>query len=412
MSQLRTNVPKLRFPEFRNAGDWEGVTLGNVVKYENGKAHEKGISESGNFIVVNSKFISTDGDVKKFTCTAFCLAEKEDILMVLSDLPNGRALAKCFLVNADNIYTVNQRICKLTVNKTISIMLFYTLNRNSYFLAFDDGVKQTNLKKDDVLNCLIFLPKDLEEQQKIANCLSSIDELINTQNKKVETLKAHKKGLMQQLFPSEGETVPKLRFPEFHSSGDWKKVKLGQLGELVSGLTYNPNDVRDKGLLVLRSSNVQNGEIELKDKVFVTPDIKGANLSQPNDILICIRNGSKALIGKNALIPEDMPLCTHGAFMTVFRTQLAKFTFQLFQTIAYKNQVDADLGATINSINGKHFIKYEFYVPHPKEQQKIADCLSSLDKLINTQNQKVEALKTHKKGLMQQLFPSMNEGIT
>ena len=121
--------------------------------------------------------------------------------MVLSDLPNGKALAKCFFVDIDNLYTVNQRICKITPIKSVGIMLFYILNRNSYFLAFDDGVKQTNLKKEDVLNCTIPLPKDLKEQQKIADCLTSLDDLISAQTQKIEILKAHKKGLMQGLFP-------------------------------------------------------------------------------------------------------------------------------------------------------------------------------------------------------------------
>jgi len=195
-------LPRLRFPEFRDAGEWEEKTLGQVAKYENGKAHEQDIAESGKFIVVNSKFVSTDGEVKKFTNTAFCIAEKEDILMVLSDVPNGRAIAKCFFVDSDNLYTVNQRICKITPRNASSILLFYVLNRNSYFLAFDDGVKQTNLKKDDVLDCPILLPSDIKEQQKIADFLSSLDELIAAQTQKLATLKTHKKGLMQQLFPA------------------------------------------------------------------------------------------------------------------------------------------------------------------------------------------------------------------
>ena len=205
--------------------------------------------------------------------------------------------------------------------------------------------------------------------------------------------------------------IPKLRFPEFRDSREWEEKKLGQLGEFVSGLTYSPDDVRDNGLLVLRSSNVQNGEIRLEDNVYVNPDVKGANLSKPNDILICVRNGSKALIGKNALIPEGMPLSTHGAFMTVFRTPSAKFVFQLFQTSTYQSQVDGDLGATINSINGSNFIKYKFHIPIPAEQTKIASCLSSLDELITAQTQKIAALKTHKKGLMQQLFPQEGETV-
>lgn len=198
-------VPVLRFPEFENAGDWVEAPLENVARYENGKAHEQDITKSGDFIVVNSKFISTNGEVKKYTNEAFCLAKKGDILMVLSDVPNGRAIAKCFFVDENDRYTVNQRICKLSPKKAVGIMLFYSLNRNPYFLAFDDGVKQTNLRKDDVLNFPLLLPKDFEEQQKIADCLSSLDDLISSHAQKIEDLKAHKKGLMQQLFPSVDE---------------------------------------------------------------------------------------------------------------------------------------------------------------------------------------------------------------
>lgn len=195
-------VPELRYPEFEDDGDWIEKTLGQVVHYENGKAHEQDIEEQGDYIVVNSKFISTDGEVKKYTNTANLLAKEGDILMVLSDVPNGRAIAKCFYVDKNDTYTVNQRICKLTSKKAVSLVLCYLINRNPYFLAFDDGVKQTNLRKDDVLNCPLLLPKDPKEQQKIADCLSSIDELIKAQIKKLEALKAHKKGLMQQLFPN------------------------------------------------------------------------------------------------------------------------------------------------------------------------------------------------------------------
>lgn len=208
---------------------------------------------------------------------------------------------------------------------------------------------------------------------------------------------------------SDTGAAPKLRFPEFRDAEGWKEKKLKNLGALVPGLTYRPSDVRNEGLLVLRSSNIQNGLIDLEDQVFVRTDVKGANLSRPDDILICVRNGSKPLIGKNALIPEGLPLCTHGAFMTIFRSTAPKFTFQLFQTDAYTNQVTADLGATINSINGGNFLNYRFHVPSPPEQQKIADCLTSVDDLITAETQKLEALKAHKKGLMQQLFPREGE---
>lgn len=195
------NVPEWRFPEFRASGEWENTTIGKIADYENGKAHENNIINNGKYIVVNSKFISTEGEIIKYTNEANLLAYKGDILMVLSDVPNGRALSKCYLVDKDNLYTVNQRVCRITPKKINSILFFYTINRNKYFLAFDDGVKQTNLRKNDVLHCSVVIPKDSNEQNKIADFLSGIDELLCRQIDKIEALKKHKKALMQGLFP-------------------------------------------------------------------------------------------------------------------------------------------------------------------------------------------------------------------
>lgn len=200
-------VPEWRFPEFRDSGDWENTTIEKIADYENGKAHENNIIDNGKYIVVNSKFISTEGEIIKYTNEANLLAYKGDILMVLSDVPNGRALSKCYLVEKDNVYTVNQRVCRIIPEKVNSTLLFYTINRNKYFLSFDDGVKQTNLKKNDVLSCSIVIPKEPDEQEKIADFLSGIDELISSQKEKIEKLKQHKIALMQGLFPAVEEVL-------------------------------------------------------------------------------------------------------------------------------------------------------------------------------------------------------------
>lgn len=205
--------------------------------------------------------------------------------------------------------------------------------------------------------------------------------------------------------------VPKYRFPEFLNCLDWKKEELNKLGKVISGLTYSPQDIREEGLLVLRSSNIKDNVIDLKDTVYVRSNIKGYTLTEEKDILICVRNGSKTLIGKNALVPKGMPLCTNGAFMIVFRANNPWFVFQLFQSKQFDKQVKADLGATINSINSKQLKKYIFAIPQErKEQQKIADCLSSIDDLIFSEEKKLSLLNDYKKGWMQKLFPA--EGKT
>ena len=194
--------PRLRFPEFRDAGEWKIEPINQLADYENGKAYEKDIIEDGKYVVVNSRFISTDGGVQKYTNADYLIAQNGEVLMVLSDLPKGRALAKCFFVEANDRYAVNQRVCRLKPTQIDGKFLYYTLNRHPRLLAFDDGLNQTHLSKSSVTECLLCVPPSGDEQQRIAECLTSIDTLINAATQEVETLKTHKKGLMQQLFPS------------------------------------------------------------------------------------------------------------------------------------------------------------------------------------------------------------------
>lgn len=195
--------------------------------------------------------------------------------------------------------------------------------------------------------------------------------------------------------------APQLRFKEF--DGEWNNFELGTLGYFINGLTYAPENIVEKGLLVLRSSNVQNGELAFEDNVFVDLNVDQEKLTQKNDILICVRNGSKSLIGKNALI-KDLPCsATHGAFMTVFRSGLGEFVYQLLQTKRYYEYIYADLGATINSINGNNLKKYKFYLPEKKEQTKIASFLSAVDEKISQLTQKHELFSQYKQDMMQKL---------
>jgi type I restriction enzyme S subunit len=178
---------------------WEEKNLGELVIYKNGKAHENCVVDNGEYIIVNAKFISTDGEISKYSNNLFCPVAKDEILMVLSDIPNGKAIAKCFLVEKDNKYTLNQRICSLKSINTDPKFLFYLLNRNPYFLSFDDGAKQTNLRNIDVLNCPLKIPKNIEEQIMISNILSDIDNEISLLQKKLTKAILIKQGMMQNL---------------------------------------------------------------------------------------------------------------------------------------------------------------------------------------------------------------------
>ena len=158
----------------------ENKNLGDIVSFRNGKGHEKSISETGKYIVVNSKFISSTGEVIKYSNEQLCPLYVDDILMVMSDLPNGKALAKCYIVDSDDKYTLNQRIGAFHVlDQSIlkSKYLYYKLNRNIQLLKFDNGIDQTNLRKGDILSILIPVPS-LQEQQRIVDILDKFEESI------------------------------------------------------------------------------------------------------------------------------------------------------------------------------------------------------------------------------------------
>jgi len=185
---------------------------------------------------------------------------------------------------------------------------------------------------------------------------------------------------------------------------EWEVVRLGDVGEVISGLTYSPKNIDKNGVLVLRSSNVQNRKLVFDDNVFVNVDTLKFNPVQENDILICVRNGSKSLIGKNALVDKENEGVAFGAFMSVYRSQYNVYMFQLFDTRIYKREVHRNLGATINSINGSDLKKFKIPLPPLKEQQKIAQILSTWDNAISKQEALIKAKEQLKKGLMHKLL--------
>lgn len=191
-------VPELRFEGF--SGKWEKKKLGEVLTYRNGKAHEKNIVTKGKFIVVNSKFVSTKGAFVKFSNIQIQPLYKNEIVFVLSDVPNGKAIAKTFLIDIDNVYTLNQRIAGLKVTEAFNPYFVYLLlNKNEYFLKFDDGVNQTNLSKKDVIEFETFYP-NINEQTLIGQYFSKLDKLIELNKEKLEKLKNVKESLLDKMF--------------------------------------------------------------------------------------------------------------------------------------------------------------------------------------------------------------------
>ena len=188
---------------------------------------------------------------------------------------------------------------------------------------------------------------------------------------------------------------------------DWQVKKLGEMGEVFIGLTYSPKDIVkniNEGFLVLRSSNIKEGFLILEDNVFVNKDISPKLKIKKGDILICARNGSKRLIGKNILINKEMKNTTFGAFMMVFRTNKYKFTQQLFNSYLYKKHINKNLGATINQITVNDLKLMQFSIPPMEEQERIAEILTTWDEYIESLDILIEKKQEMKKGLMQKLL--------
>lgn len=192
-----------------------------------------------------------------------------------------------------------------------------------------------------------------------------------------------------------------MRFPRF--SDPWKKFALGDIGTSLIGLTYSPNDVvQENGIIVLRSSNIQEGALDFNDVVRVSKKIRPSLFTQEEDILICSRNGSARLIGKNAIIPKSYSGLTFGAFMMVYRSNQNRFIHHLLNTKRYQTQVSENLGARINQITSSDLNSFEFFFPCEKEQNKIAKFIDLIDERIATQRRLIEDFISLRRAILQE----------
>jgi type I restriction enzyme S subunit len=248
------------------------------------------------------------------------------------------------------------------------------------------------------------------EQEKIADCLSSLDELIAAQARKVEALKTHKKGLMQQLFPREGETQPHLRFPEFQSSGDWEEQSVGDFGKVVTGNTPSTSQPAFYGGGIPFASPADISELRFIDQTKTTLTPEGFAETRPiragSVLFVCI--GST--IGKVAQNKCDC--ATNQQINAVVPNSKHSDSFVYYALSFASERISVLAGRqAVPIINKSLFSSVRILAPKLSEQQRIASCLGSLDTLITAETQKLDTLKTQKKGLIQQLFPRVENSV-
>ncbi len=402
--------PQLRFSAFDD--EWEEKKLGEISSKVSKKNTDNSITEtftnSAEFGIISQRDFFDHDISNDENIDGYFIVENDDFVYnprISTIAPvgpiNRNKLGRSGVMSPLYYVFRTHDIDKSFLEKYFKSECWYDF----MFLNGNSGARSDRFSiTDSVFTQMpIRVPRNKLEQQKIGAFLSHVDSLIQAKTKKLESLKAVKKSLLQKCFPKPGEKVPEMRFAGF--SGDWEEKKLTDEVELYSGLTYTPKDVEEYGTLVLRSSNVQNGEIELEDNVFVDPKVVNSKNVEKGDIIVVVRNGSRALIGKHAQIKTTMHNTVIGAFMTGIKAPNPEFMNALLSTDAFTREVEINLGATINQITNSTFESMSFYFPKTiEEQQALGSFFSKYDSLISAQQREIDKLKDIKKSLLQKMF--------
>ncbi|CUR66315.1 EcoKI restriction-modification system protein HsdS [Achromobacter xylosoxidans] len=413
-------VPRLRFPEFLNAGEWNAPKLAEVstpveervgeriltpVSISAGigfvpQAEKFGRDISGNqyrlyTVVRDGDFVYNKGNSLKFPqgCVydlqgwGEVAAPSVFICFRLKDGNENRFYRQCFEQNLHGAQ----------------------LRKHITSGARSNGL--LNISKEAFFGVRIPTP-DQSEQRKIADCLSSLDELIRAEALRLDALKAQKQGLMKNLLPGEDETVPRLRFPEFQNTKEWQLERLEDLAKRGSGHTPSKSHPEYYGggvkwVSLADSKRLDAGLIEETETEISAAGIENSSaILHPAGAVLLSRDAG---VGKSAVMGLDMAVSQHFIVWTCKPDRLHNWF--LYYSLQRKKPLFERVatGSTIKTIGLPFFVDMRLALPTLPEQKMIADCLASLDLRITAQAQRVDVLRCHKKGLMQQLFPALDE---
>ncbi|WP_241744804.1 restriction endonuclease subunit S [Morganella morganii] len=397
-------VPRLRFPEYRAEDGW-GSEFGNMIFDQiSNKDHNSDLpvlaitQEQG---AIPREMIDYHVSVTDKSLESYKVVEVGDFIISLRSFQGGIEFSRY-----RGICSPAYVILRLRHGHSEDYFRHY-LKTGRFIAQMTKNLE--GLRDGKMISYKQFSELELPipqrgEQQKIADCLSSLDDLIAAETDKLDTLKTHKKGLMQQLFPSEGETVPRLRFPEFREAGEWKPKTIGNSCESFSGGTPSTTNKSFYGgeIPFIRSAEID----KVKTELFLTNEgleNSAAKLVRAGDILVALygaNSGDVALSKINGAINQAI-LCLRHETSDRF----------VYQYLSHKKEwiIATFIQGGQGNLSGEIIKAISLFFPNPSEQEHIADCLSSLDDLITAQTQKIDAIKIHKKGLIQQLFPVLDE---
>ncbi|MBC6613202.1 restriction endonuclease subunit S [Hymenobacter sp. BT507] len=395
----KTALPKLRFPEFLGKEEWKEKKLGELTYSisERNKKDKKlpiySISNINGFVPQSSQFEGVDSHERGYDITLYKIVDKNTFAYNPARINVGSI---GYSGELSEVLISSLYVCFKTDDNLDDKFLWNILKSDKFNQAVNNTVEggiRSYLFYENLATIKIEVPF-LPEQQKIAATLSSLDDLLTAQSAKLEALQDHKRGLMQGLFPAAGETVPKRRFPEFRDAGEWEEKKLGDICKMQAGKFVNASNIYAESHESLFPCYGGNG-LRGYTKTFT-------------------HKGKYSLIGRQGALCGNVMLAagkfhaTEHAVVTTPNSKIDTDWFYYLLVILNLNQYAT--GAAQPGLAVQNLEKVEIRIPQTEtEQQKIANCLSSLDNLIIAQSQKLEALKRHKKGLMQALFPAASE---
>lgn len=395
-------VPRLRFPAFRDVGEWEIKKLSELIKMiiPPKKLLTSEYQKSGLFPIVDQsqKYIAG------WTNDKFSIIDKYQAVIIFGDHTCILKLIESpFAQGADGIkifYCPSDVLTKYTYQ----YLLFNPIKMEEYKRHF------SILKEKSIT-----YPNDKIEQQRIVDCLSSLDERIAAETSKLDRIKDHKKGLLKQLFPVEGETLPQLRFPEFRDAGEWKKITLYNICDILPGYTF-PEALQGKQYGQYPFCKVSDISKAISDDGGLLHRainyIDSADLSIlkakpiPIGTTVFAKIGEALRLNRRAISTVE---CLIDNNAVGIKAKPGKLINYFLYILSQRIDLNEYCGGAVPSVSKTVLENIAVVIPTCSEQQRIANCLSSLDELIAAQTQKINLLKDHKKGLMQQLFPRIDK---
>jgi type I restriction enzyme, S subunit len=417
-------IPELRFPGFDEP--WVSARLGDLCRFSKGKGISKeDVTENGKTECVRYGELYTHYNEVIYTVVSKTnLNEKDTILSQANDIlipASGEtqldiARASCLLKEGVAIGG-DINILKTKLNGPF---LSYYLNgaKKNEIATLAQGISVVHLYSSQLQNIIVHYPLSIihsqKEQQRIAACLSSLDEVITAHSEKLEALKAHKKGLMQNLFPQEGETVPKFRFPEFAQDGEWEFNPFSHYIVLYRGSSPRPIQEYltddDSGVNWIKIGDTKKAINSVIHEVEEKITVEGAKKSRP------VKHG-ELILANSMSFGKTYELAIEGCIydgwfvLREYEKHYHKpFLLQLLNSEYMQNQYKRlSAGGIVQNISSDIVYNTALFNTSLAEQQKIATCLSALDASISAQTEKIDQLKQHKQGLMQGLFPKMED---